>query len=115
MQLPFCAQTKCALQLGHAKVLSGVRSWQRNAVAGAALQCFCSWMVTFTDAAISQFTSLALSLAAAGCPWLHIETQHVLQVDLPPFLCRQRNDGRTGSCLNPHAAQLCCIKAKAGL
>lgn len=70
----------CCLQLGHAKVLSGVRSWQRNAVAGAALQCFCSWMVTFSDAVITRFAGLALSLAAAGCPWLQAEAQHVLQV-----------------------------------
>lgn len=70
----------CCLQLGHAQVLSGVRSWQRNAVAGAALQCFCSWMVTFSDAVITRFAGLALSLAAAGCPWLQAEAQHVLQV-----------------------------------
>lgn len=68
------------VQLGHAKVLSGVRSWQRNAVAGAALQCFCSCMVTFSDAVMAQFAGVALSLAAAGCPWLQAETQHVLQV-----------------------------------
>ncbi|DBA72512.1 TPA: hypothetical protein ACH3X2_010274 [Trebouxia sp. C0005] len=69
-------------KLGHAKVLSGVRSWQRNAVAGAALQCFCSWMVTFSDAVITRFAGLALSLAAAGCPWLQAEAQHVLQEQL---------------------------------
>ena len=73
-------QKACCLQLGHAKVLSGVRSWQRNAVAGAALQCFCSWMVTFSDEVITRFARLALSLAAAGCPWLQAEAQHVLQV-----------------------------------
>ena len=73
-------QKACCLQLGHAKVLSGVRSWQRNAVASAALQCFCSWMVTFDDAVLTRFAGLALSLAAAGCPWLQAEAQHVLQV-----------------------------------
>ena len=68
------------LQLGQAKVLSGIRSWQRDAVAGAALRSFCSWMVTYTDAAITAFAHLALSLAAAGCPWIQAEAQHVLQV-----------------------------------
>ena len=68
------------LQLGQAKALSGIRSWQHDAVAGAALRSFCSWMVTYTDAAITAFAHLALSLAAAGCPWIQAEAQHVLQV-----------------------------------
>ncbi len=37
-------------------------------------------MVTFSDAVITRFAGLALSLAAAGCPWLQPEAQHVLQV-----------------------------------
>ena len=37
-------------------------------------------MVTFTDAAVEDFAHVALSLAAAGCPWFQAETQHVLQV-----------------------------------
>lgn len=68
------------MQPGQAKALSGIRSWQRDAVVGAALCSFCSWMVTYTDAAIAAFASLALSLAAAGCPWIQAEAQRVLQV-----------------------------------
>ena len=78
---PHVAQPQLmCLQLGQAKALSGIRSWQRDAVAGAALRSFCSWMVTYTDAAITAFADLALSLAAAGCSWIHAEAQHVLQV-----------------------------------
>ena len=68
------------VQVGQTKMLIGIRAWQRNAVAGAALRSFCSWMITYTDAAITAFASMALSLAAAGCPWLQAQTQHVLQV-----------------------------------
>ncbi|KAL3157560.1 hypothetical protein ABBQ32_012015 [Trebouxia sp. C0010 RCD-2024] len=68
--------------LGQAKALSGIRSWQRDAVVGAALRSFCSWMVTYTDAAIAAFASLALSLAAAGCPWIQAEAQRLLQEEL---------------------------------
>ena len=39
-------------------------------------------MVTFTDAAIEDFAHVALSLAAAGCPWFQAETQRVLQVTI---------------------------------
>lgn len=68
------------MQLGPAKALSGIRGWQRDAVVGAALRSFCSWMVTYTDAAIAAFARLALSLAAAGCPWIQAEAQRILQV-----------------------------------
>ena len=61
-------------------MVSGVQCWQRTAVAEAGLQCFCSWMVTFTDVAVEDFARVALSLAAAGCSWLQAESQHVLQV-----------------------------------
>ena len=67
--------------------MSGVHAWQRNAVAGAALHMFCSWMVTFSNSAMVDFARLALTLAAAGCPWLQAEAQHLLQVghkDLSP-------------------------------
>ena len=37
-------------------------------------------MVTFGDDVITRFAGLALSLAAAGCPWLQAEAQRVLQV-----------------------------------
>lgn len=78
---PYVVQQQLVcLQLGPAKALSGIRSWQRDAVAGAALRSFCSWMVTYTDAAITAFAHLALSLAAAGCSWMHAEAQHFLQV-----------------------------------
>lgn len=59
-----------------------MQSWQRSAMAGAALQSFCSWMVTFTDAAIEDFAHVAVGLAAAGCPWFQPETQRVLQDEM---------------------------------
>ena len=71
------------MQLVQAKALSGIRSWQRDAVVGAALRSFCSWMVPYTDAAVGAFASLALSLAATGCPWIQAEAQRVLQVCCP--------------------------------
>ena len=43
-------------------------------------------MVTYTDAAITDFASLALSLASAGCPWLQAEAQRLLQA--PHSTCR---------------------------
>lgn len=63
--------------------MSGVHAWQRNAVAGAALQTFCSWMVTFSDNTMADFARLALALATCGCPWLQAEAEQLLQV----FLC----------------------------
>ncbi|KAK9866818.1 hypothetical protein WJX84_006391 [Apatococcus fuscideae] len=47
--------------------IQGVRAWQRDGVAAAALAAFACWAPTFPDALLLGFARLAALLALAGC------------------------------------------------
>lgn len=95
------------MQTGQPKVMAGIHAWQRNAVVGAALQTFCSWMVTFSDDAMIDLSRLALALATCGCPWLRAESQHLLQVPSHNLRCPSRTDGVSARAMGSMSQALC--------
>lgn len=59
--------------------IQGVRAWQRDGVAAAALTAFACWAPTFPDALLLGFARLAALLALAGCTSLAAQAAQTLQ------------------------------------
>ena len=60
--------------------IRGVRAWQRDGMAAAALTAFACWAPTFPDALLLGFARLAALLALAGCADLASQAAHTLKV-----------------------------------
>ncbi|KAK9867918.1 hypothetical protein WJX84_004564 [Apatococcus fuscideae] len=59
--------------------IQGVRAWQRDGVAAAALTAFACWAPTFPDALLLGFARLAALLSLAGCTSLAAPAAQTLQ------------------------------------
>ena len=60
--------------------IKGVRAWQRDGMAAAALAAFACWAPTFPDALLLGFARLAALLALAGCTGLAAQAAETLKV-----------------------------------